>query len=164
MTGVNPPDYVLRCAQAKDFAPLVWRLRNGIELTAAERNFLADYLEGKRGGRGRGSSPSKAWRARFHFRLFFWLTEYEGRQPDHAYDEVAQIHNISRNTAIEYVKLAEATGHAEQVRSQEQALSEIESEGEHFAVVRAEHRRLVLEGKRLFQDGGRSKETGDSLD
>lgn len=153
---LNPEGYVLKCALAKDYGPLVWRLRNGEKLSEAERNFLADYLEGKREGRGRGASPRAAWTARYHFRLFYWLTEFEGWQSDHAYDEVARLHGISRRKAITSVKESEENGHAEAVRESERVLLQIceeVSNKEAAIVFRSNHRRQVLAGERLFEDG-----------
>jgi len=117
----NSQDYVLRCALAKDYAPLIFQLRNGGDISPELRAFLADHLEGKRLGKGRGASPRRNWEARRHYRLFYWLTEMEGNQRDHAYDMVSDIHGISRRSAIDFVKLAEETGHSEGVRRQEKA-------------------------------------------
>lgn len=149
---MNGPDYVVRCARAKDYAPLVHRLRNGDQLSQAERDFLADHLEGKREGRGRGASPRRVWEARRHFRLFFWLTEFEGRQPDHAYDELACIHGVSRRAAIDAIKLAKRSGHAADVAEEERHLLRIAEEFENPAVRaieqlnRTDRRREVLAG------------------
>ena len=145
-------EYVVKCAEAKDYAPLVYRLRNGTELSQSEREFLADHLKGKRGGRGRGASPRLAWKARRHYRLFYWLTEFEGAQPEHAYDQLAKIHGISRRKAIEHVKLATKSGHAEKVVSDEQNLLMLASEDPEsemqkiYLELRKNRRRAVLDG------------------
>jgi hypothetical protein len=120
---VNPQNYVLKCALAKDYAPLCFQLRAGAPLSPEEREFLASFLEGKRQSRGKGATPRKAWAARRHYRLFYWLTESEGDQPDHAYDRIATIHGISRRTAIDAVKEAIRTGHAQAIASEEKSLS-----------------------------------------
>lgn len=121
----NSQDYVLQCALAKDYAPLIFQLRSGADITLELRAFLADHLEGKRQGKGRGTSPRRNWEARRHYRLFYWLTEMMGNQRDHAYDIVADIHGISRRSAINFVKLAEKSGHAEEVRRQEKSAAKM---------------------------------------
>lgn len=115
----SPATYVLQCAMAKDYAPLCYQLRSGNPISADEREFIASFLEGKRQGTGRGASPRKAWQARRHYRLFYWLTRIEGDQPDHAYDTIAASHGISRRTAIGAVKMAIETGHAALVEQDE---------------------------------------------
>lgn len=131
-------DYVLECALAKDYAPLIYQLRAGNNLTPELREFLAGHLEGKRQGKGKGASPRRNWEARRHYRLFYWLTQVEGDQRDHAYDRLAATHGISRRSAIDFVKLAEKTGHAEAVIAQERAVTEvlrIEANPEQYAVI-----------------------------
>lgn len=131
-------DYVLHCALAKDYAPLIFQLRTEMPLTPELREFLASYLEGKRQGKGKGASPRRHWETRRHYRLFYWLTEMEGDQPDHAYDRLAEIHGISRRSAIYAVKLAEKSGHAEAVRLEEKSVASmlhIEALPEEHAVI-----------------------------
>lgn len=155
---VNADEYVLQCALAKDYGPICYRLRAGYDLTGDEREFLASFLEGKRGGKGKGSTPRKAWEARRHYRLFYWLTQVEGDQPDHAYDRLSEIHGISRRTAISAVKEARETGHAAQIESQERALKGmLEGEFEDDVSIKAklvqiyqERREAVLRG--YYQD------------
>ena len=62
-----------------------------------------------------------------------------GNQRDHAYDMVADIHGISRRSAIDFVKLAEKSGHAEEVRRQEKSTAtmlEIEATELEMEVIR----------------------------
>jgi len=115
-------EHSLRCAFANDYVPLCIRLREGMELHPSEREFLAGYLEGRRQPKGRGASPRRLLRSELHFRLFWYLTEIEKDQPDHAYDRLAEIHKISRRTAISAVKETTNTGAAERIARAEQGL------------------------------------------
>lgn len=131
-------DYVLQCALAKDYAPLIYQLRSEMPLTPELREFLACHLEGKRQGKGRGASPRRNWEARRHYRLFYWLTVVLGNQRDHAYDQLADTHGISRRAAIGFIKLAEENGLAELVVEEEKAnasILEIEAPPEQYAVI-----------------------------
>lgn len=121
---LDSPEYSIRCALANDYVPLCFRLREGMELHPVEREFIAAYLEGRRQPRGRGASPRKVLRYKRHYRLFWYLTEIEGDQADHAYDRLAEIHRISRRTAIAAVREMIRTGEAGEVERKEHALRE----------------------------------------
>lgn len=110
MTNEEQAAIALECAAVSDFAPLVYRLRSGDPMTKEERNFLADYLLGKRGKRGRPAKRQRQQELRRDYRLYWWLTEYEQYKPYIAEEEVACRHGVSVTTVRERLEAARQRG------------------------------------------------------